>query len=494
MIKHSHTPPPVAETGDNMQHQNSSRGPATAVLRLLALLAAIVMLASACGDDGGTSGDDGGGDEGASGNTINVPDDQPTIQEAVDAAEPGDLIMVAEGVYKEAVNVETDRLTIRGADRNTTILDGEFKLENGIRVLSATGVAVENMTARNYTTNGFFWTGVDGYRGSYLTAYRNGDYGVYAFDSVNGLLEHSYGSGSPDAGVYVGQCYPCNMVIDDFIAENNGLGYSGTNSGGNLAIINSVFRNNRAGVVPNSGSYELCYPERETDVIGNLVYSNNNGDTPAIDVALLAAGNGIVVPGGVRNTIERNRVWDHDRTGIGLVPFLEEDANDNQPTEADWEQTCDEQKAKPATDPADVENPLLWNPQQNIVRDNLVSESGLADLGIGSVDTDLSTLENCWSDNEAATSRPKDLQTLAPCDGDQVGTVAGEGWDVDELNVVAWLSEQADQPEPKDYKTSPEPPEQENMPDAATAPAEPATNMPPEVDLAAIKVPEKPAS
>jgi hypothetical protein len=65
---------------------------------------------------------------------------------------------------------------------------------------------------------------------------------------------------------------------------------------------------------------------------------------------------------------------------------------------------------------------------------------------------------------------------------------------VDELNVVAWLSEQADQPEPKDYKTSPEPPEQENMPDAATAPAEPATNMPPEVDLAAIKVPEKPAS
>ena len=170
------------------------------------------------------------------------------------------------------------------------ILDGEFELDNGIRVLGAGGVAVENMTARNYTFNGFFWTGVDGYRGSYLTAYRNGDYGIYAFDSVNGLFEHSYAAGSPDAGFYIGQCYPCDAVIDDVLAEHNGLGYSGTNSGGNLLIVNSRFNNNRAGIVPNSGSYELCYPQRETTIVGNLVYSNNQADTPAIDDALAGDG------------------------------------------------------------------------------------------------------------------------------------------------------------------------------------------------------------
>ena len=64
------------------------------------------------------------------------------------------------------------------------------------------------------------------------------------------------------------------------MSEHNGLGYSGTNSGGNLLIVNSTFRNNRAGIVPNSGSYELCYPERETTIVGNLVYSNNQTDTP----------------------------------------------------------------------------------------------------------------------------------------------------------------------------------------------------------------------
>ena len=137
----------------------------------------------------------------ASDGTITVPDDYATIQEAVDAAVPGDLILVKPGTYQEAVQVETDELTIRGLDRNTVILDGNFELENGIRILGANGVAVENMTAMNYTHNGFFWTGVEGYRGSYLTAYRTGDYGVYAFDSMNGQLEHIYAAGSPDAGV-----------------------------------------------------------------------------------------------------------------------------------------------------------------------------------------------------------------------------------------------------------------------------------------------------
>ncbi|NIT75706.1 MAG: plastocyanin, partial [Thermoplasmata archaeon] len=66
-------------------------------------------------------------------------------------------------------------------------------------VLFADGVAIENLTSINHTINGFFWTGVRGYRGSYLTAVNNGDYGIYAFDSGDGLFEHSYGSGSPDA-------------------------------------------------------------------------------------------------------------------------------------------------------------------------------------------------------------------------------------------------------------------------------------------------------
>ncbi len=319
----------------------------------LAALLAFALIGAACGgDDDDASGSGEGGDNAidASAEDVRaVPDEYDTIQAAVDAAAEGDLVLVSPGTYKEAVTVTTADITIRGLDRNDVILDGEFEKDNGIRVLETDGVVIENMTAKNYTANGFFWTGVDRYRGSYLTAINNGDYGIYAFDSTTGTLEHSLGSGSPDAGFYIGQCYPCDALIDDVIGENNGLGYSGTNSGGNLLIVNSVFRNNRAGIVPNSGDYEKFPPERESTLVGNLVYDNSNADTPAIDSARQATGNGILIFGGIDNVVERNRVEGHDVVGIALVTAF------------------------------DVGT---WPVTGNQVRDNVVSGSGVADLAV----------------------------------------------------------------------------------------------------------------
>ena len=421
----------------------------------------------------------------AAATTKTVPDDYATIQEAVDAASPGDLILIKPGTYNEAVTVETDDLTIRGLDRNDVVLDGNLELDNGIRVVGANGVAVENMTATNYTSNGFFWTGVDGYRGSYLTAYRTGDYGVYAFDSVTGQLDHIYAAGSPDAGIYIGECYPCDAVIDNIVSEHNGLGYSGTNSGGNLLIVNSIFRFNRAGIVPNSGSYELCYPGRQTTIVGNIVYSNNQADTPAIDVALLAMGNGILSAGSVLNDIERNLVYDHDKSGIGLVPFLEEDPNDVMPTQEQWSLTCEESKD---LDPVIPDGPLLWESQQTRVIGNVVSDSRQADLINASVSMAEADLGNCFSGNTYSNTAPNNLETLAPCDG----TGSGD-WADGKYNILSWLE---DNPPPSvEWKTATLPPlqPQENMPDAAAAPARPATDVPYTVDLDAITVPAKPA-
>ena len=463
---------------------------------LLVAVAAMALLVGACSSDdetstGTTTGatdapatDDTAG--GPSGATITVPDDQPTIQDAVDAAEPGDLILISPGTYNEAVDVETENLTIRGLDRNEVVLDGEFTLENGIRVL-ADGVAVENMTAKNYTTNGFFWTGVTGYRGSYLTAYRNGDYGIYAFDSVTGQLDNSYASGSPDAGFYIGQCYPCDAAIFDVISEYNGLGYSGTNSGGDLVIVNSRWNNNRAGIVPNSGSYELCYPERETTIIGNTVYDNNQPDTPAIGAALDAMGNGIIVPGGVDNVIERNLVFDHDPGGIVLVPYPEEEASDLPPDASELSTPCEETKDEAPTS-EDIPDLIFWQPTGNSVQGNSVSGSGLGDLAVGTVDADVASLDNCFSDNVYETTAPVDLEGLAPCEGDPTAT----DWDNGAFDLLALIA--TDKPPSVDYETAPtpEPPAQPNMPDAATAPARPATDVPMSIDLDAITVPERP--
>ena len=81
------------------------------------------------------------------------------LESRSDALQPGDLVLVSAGIYKEAVIVEKEGdFVIRGEDRNDVIVDGEFTRDNGIKIFSD-GVAVENMTLRNHLGNGVFWTG-----------------------------------------------------------------------------------------------------------------------------------------------------------------------------------------------------------------------------------------------------------------------------------------------------------------------------------------------
>lgn len=460
-------------------------------LRALIAFAALTTVVVGC------SGSDsaGGGSTSAASKTgtvagaLRVPQDFKTIQKAVDSAKAGDLILIDEGTYNEAVDVTTADVTIRGIDRNKVILDGKFKLENGVRVLDTDGVVVENMTAKNYLSNGFFWTGSDRYRGSYLTAYHNGDYGIYAFDAYHGQLDHSLGSGSPDAGFYIGECYKCDAVIDTVVSENNGLGYSGTNSGGDLYIINSTFRKNRAGIVPNAGSYELCYPGRRNTIVGNTVYDNNNNKAPAISDALLAQGNGILLAGSVDNIVERNLVFDHDRTGIANVPYPEADANDVPPPKSEWDTPCAETRDKKI--PAADANPgtVLWHPYDNSIRDNVVETSGLADLVSATLEDKTVTVEglgNCFSGNTFTSSAPENIETLSPCEGTGTGD-----WSKGAFDLVPLIADQAPAPPKNTYRTTPEAGDQESMPNAATAPAVKFLG-PKKPDIASIKVPAKP--
>ena len=395
--------------------------------------------------------------------TLRVPSEYATIQEAVDHAAPGALVLVSPGVYHEAVTVTSDDIVIRGTDRATTVLDGQFELDNGFKVL-ADGVAVENITARNYKTNGFFWTGVKGYRGSYLTAVRNGDYGIYAFDSTVGQFDHSYAAGSPDAGYYIGQCYPCDAVIDHVVAEWNGLGYSGTNVGGNLLIVNSEWRQNRAGIVPNSGTGEKLAPQHGATIVGNVVHDNNNAKTAAIDTAQVALGNGILVAGGNDNVVERNLVYGHDVVGIGVTPLPEKLLS------------------------PDNKNAVNFDARRNTVRDNVVRGSGAADLAvIATLDDVKDAGDNCFGGNTYSSTLPADLEALVPC-----GAAPSPAYASDLARFGALLL--ADKPGSADFRTAalpPLPPEAKtNMPDVEHAPVQPAGRAVPEaIDVAAITTP-----
>ena len=389
--------------------------------------------------------------ERASGVTRRVPEDHDTIQAAVDAAGPGDLVLVGPGTYREEVKVAVPSVTVRGRDRDRVVVDGEFQRPNGISV-TADGVAVENLTVRNALINGLFWTGVRGYRASYVTAYNNKDYGIYAFDSVDGLFEHSYASGSPDSGFYIGQCHPCDAVIDQVVAEHNALGYSGTNAGGNLQIVRSVWRRNWAGIVPNTLDSELLPPFRQVDIVGNLVEANHNRDAPGVPLEWGTFGNGILLGGGNDSRVERNRVVDHTHHGILVTPNLDEH---------------------------------LWTSSGNRVVGNVVEASGRADLALAAPAGD----GNCFQANQARTSIPVGLQAFQRCEGlrlplrmDLSTTLASLG-QVAEANTGAYpVNRPEDQPAP---------PPQEQLPGGAGAPVRPAVGVfaAHRVDLAQVPLP-----
>lgn len=328
--------------------------------------------------------------------TLVVPTDFATIQAATDEARSGDIIEIEPGVYTETVSVTTDNIVIRGRDRNNVILDGGHRLSNGIYV-AADGVRIENLTVRSYTQNGIIFSGIDrmsrdhehspndeygtpghslvGYEVHWVTAYNNGLYGIYAFASSDGSISDSLVSGHPDSGIYIGQCKPCRAVVRRVTAEVNAIGYYGTNASGDVYVIESTFRRNRLGIAPNSQEAEALAPQTETVIVGNVVADNDDPAAPEIPEGFF--GGGIIVGGGTKNLIARNRVSGHSYIGIGVIDF----------------------------------NRYL--PENNTIEENIVLGNGF-DL-VYSPGKSRSALGNCFSRNTFRTSSPANIENVLVC-------------------------------------------------------------------------------
>lgn len=374
--------------------------------------------------------------------TLRVPEDYPTIQQAVDAAHSGQIILIEPGIYHEAVRVKTPGITIRGKDRNGVILEGDFRLPNGIEI-EADNVVVENMTARHYLGNGFYWDGggeepgsefhpLSGYRGSYLTAYANGDYGIYAFNFQNGQFDHSYAAGSPDSGFYIGQCYPCNAVIDQVVSEWSALGYSGTNAGGNLIIRDSIWRNNMSGIVPNTLDSEKLPPQHQTVLINNQVYDNNNIQAPAKPLEYALIGTGIGLPGGIGDVVIGNTVSDQQNYGIILIGNIDSNA---------------------------------WVASDNRILNNTVTNSGVADLALAAP----SGTGNCFSGNTASRTLPALIEQKYPCDT-PLPLLEGGDPSLSPVVLSRFLYARGGNFHPRDWRTV----DLQEIPDVANQPTMPA--------------------
>jgi Right handed beta helix region len=314
---------------------------------------------------------------------LHVPTDYPTIEAAIAAAAKGDVILLAAGKYDGGITVPEDKLgiTIRGEDRNTVVFDGGGIRSNAIEV-EADGVALENLSAHDFVENGFYWDGVVGFVGRYLTVWNVGLYGVYAISSRSGIVEQSFVSGAADAAFYIGECQPCDTVVRSVTARLSAVGYSGTNAGGNLVVEDSLFELDEVGILPNSYDVGLEQPpQRGATFRRNTVRGTGTAATPRATPLGGFRGIGIGIIGGVGNLVEGNEVSGSARYGIVVVPAIDRDAS--------------------------------WVPADNRVTGNRVSSSAVADLALAAG----SGPGNCFVGNTAAVLDPPNLAAACPTDG-----------------------------------------------------------------------------
>ena len=217
---------------------------------------------------------------------VHVPADAATLGAAMDLVSAGGVIVVSAGTYPEQLLVDKEDVTIRGEDRNLTVIDGGGIRPYGI-VAIAGGVRIENLTVTGTTFYGVLVTGLhdgdgpadpgdDGYTGwdpekfpplqrflvDHVTAYNNGLYGIYAFNSQHGVIRDSYASGSADSGFYVGQCEDCDILVTGNVAERNAVGFENANASDSVVIVGNRFSGNRVGMTLLSSYQEAFTPQR----------------------------------------------------------------------------------------------------------------------------------------------------------------------------------------------------------------------------------------
>lgn len=168
--------------------------------------------------------------------TIYVPDRYSTIQEAVNAANPGDTVIVRPGIYSENVFLNKT-LTLIGEDRNATIINGGGS-GNVIHVVSP-NIAIMNFTVHNGGNN-------------------PDDSGILLFGAVHTTIRNNIIKNN-NIGVHLRHGSNDTLLIDNLILNNKASGIRLADNNNLNHIIGNTLMNNTIGVEIHASSHNTFY-------------------------------------------------------------------------------------------------------------------------------------------------------------------------------------------------------------------------------------------
>jgi hypothetical protein len=250
-----------------------------------------------------------------------------SIQAAINAASPGDTIIVGPGVYHENLLIKKDGLTIIGEGAtlkpparpgpggcnefggpptaiNGICIDGEVNLDT-LEVKNP----VSNTRIIGFRVTGFPASGIVQFGGENATFIANtltdnGEYGAAAFVSAGTSMIANRASGSGEAGLYLGDSPNARARVVANDLSNNGFGLF-VRDAEHVSAVGNFVHGNCLGLLVLG---DAPGPAGVADVRGNLVRNNTKVCPGSADNPGTVSGVGIALSGAHDVNVHNNIV------------------------------------------------------------------------------------------------------------------------------------------------------------------------------------------
>jgi hypothetical protein len=188
-----------------------------------------------------------------------------TIQTGINAATDGDTVLVAAGTYVDNINYNGKNIAVIGADRETTIIDGD---QAGSVVTFNSGEGSTAVLSGFTIQNGKFITTDNNKFGAGISSQG-------AKPTLNNLIvKNNDGRGGDGGGI---ACWQSDCVIENVIVkENKGTWGGGISFGNASPVLSNVLVYSNDG---NNGS--AFFLDTASPTMNHVTITNNNG-SPAV--------------------------------------------------------------------------------------------------------------------------------------------------------------------------------------------------------------------
>jgi len=262
--------------------------------------------------------------------SIHVPDDYPTIQTAIEAASPGDIILVAAGTYSEHVEVNKQLTLIGDVDQPSNVVVDAGGTGNAI-TLTVDGCVLQGFKAQN----GRYGIYLDGSNGNTLAnniANSNTKYGIYLDYSNNNTLTENTVSGNNESGINLDGSNSNTLTSNIITGNNIGVKIQPSVDASTISInFNNIYGNTSYGVDNTGGTSNVNTENNWWGANDGPGPSPGSGDTvsanvdydPWIVLGVSPNPTSIVANGSSTSTITSDMTINsvgEDTSGLGHIP------------------------------------------------------------------------------------------------------------------------------------------------------------------------------